>query len=139
MNSYKYNYIEANPVRTFSDLNLAFTKHPLTGDVTKKTNEEAIKQSMKTLLLIGNNEKPFHPEVSGGIYDLLFENIDPDYEFLLEDRIKQVLRSHEPRIEVRKVDVKVSADQNGFNVSIYFVIINTLEPVTLNLFLKTVR
>lgn len=139
-NPYQYSYVEHNPSRTYTDLNLSFVQHPLTKDVAKKTNAEAIKQSMKTLLLLGKNEKPFHPEISGGIYEMLFENIaESDLDIILKKRIRRVLSSFEPRVEIRSVKVNVNTDQNGLDVTVYFVIANTLEPVTLDLFLKTIR
>jgi predicted component of type VI protein secretion system len=95
---------------------------------------------MKSLIYLGKNEKPFHPEIGGGIYDFLFENIAEDHlDKILENRIKQVLSTYEPRAEIRGVNVQVSPERNGFEISVYFVVLNTLTPVTLDLFLKTVR
>lgn len=139
-NRYKYNYIESNPSRTYTDLNFSFAKHPITNDVAKKTNEEAIKQNLKSLIYLGKNEKPFHPEIGGGIYDFLFENIaEENLDVILEKKIHHVLSVYEPRAEIRGVSVKASTERNGFNISVYFVVLNTLSPVTLDMFLKTVR
>ena len=61
----------------FTDLDLNFHPNYLDGDVTFKINEEAVKRSLRNLILIRRYEKPFHPEITSGIQDLLFENPNP--------------------------------------------------------------
>ena len=58
--------------RQFSDLDLNFKPHPVTGDVPFSYDEESIKKSMKRLLFIEQYDKPFHPEIGAGINNLLF-------------------------------------------------------------------
>ncbi|MGA1048851.1 MAG: hypothetical protein ACO3UU_12655 [Minisyncoccia bacterium] len=50
----------ARNTRIFSDLDFNFTAHPVTKDVSRKYDENAIKQSLKNLLLTRNFERPFH-------------------------------------------------------------------------------
>lgn len=136
----KYDFIESNPSRDYSDLNFSFTKHPVSDDVTKKTNEEAIKQALKSLVLLGRGEKPFHPEIGGGVYDLLFENMDePGNEDYLKLRIEQVINAYEPRVELQGVQVENLYDQNAIAITIYFLIVNTLTPSSVDIFLKIAR
>ena len=45
----------------FSDLDLNFQRNPITKDVAMKLNEEAVKRSLKNLILLKRYEKPFHP------------------------------------------------------------------------------
>ena len=56
---------------TSSDLDINFDRNPLSGDVAMRRDEEAIKRSLKNLILLKRNEKPFHPEIYSGILDML--------------------------------------------------------------------
>lgn len=132
--------INTNPSRQYSDLNFTMTKHPVSKDIAKKTNEEAIKQAIKSLLLLRPKEKPFHPEVAGNIYGLLFENFDePGTSEILKLDIRAILAANEPRIEVQDVVIDSYPDQNSIEIRIYFVVINTLLPSSVDIFIKTVR
>jgi phage baseplate assembly protein W len=50
-------------VSKYSDFDLDFVAHPVTKDITKKLNENAIAQSIRNLLLTGHYERPFKPEL----------------------------------------------------------------------------
>ena len=58
--------------RGWVDLDLDFTKHPVTKDVVRKKDVAAVKRSLKHLLLLNKYDKFFHPEVDGGIQKYLF-------------------------------------------------------------------
>ena len=58
--------------REWSDLDLDFTKHPVTKDIVRKTNVEAVKRSVRNLILTNRYERPFHPEIDGGVTRHLF-------------------------------------------------------------------
>ena len=62
--------------RIYKDLNLIFSPHPNTKDVTKKTDIEVVKQSVKNLILTKHYERPFHPEIGSNVTDILFESND---------------------------------------------------------------
>ena len=50
----------------YKDLNLFFTPNPVTKDVSKVTDVQAIKRSVRNLVLLNPGEKPFHPEIGTG-------------------------------------------------------------------------
>ena len=64
-------------VRQYSDLDLFFTKKTVGSDVNKVTDIQAVKRSVRNLILLNAFEKPFHPEISSGVRDMLFENMTP--------------------------------------------------------------
>ena len=45
----------------YKDLNLFFTKHPMSSDVSKVTDVQAIKRSIRNLILTNKGERLFHP------------------------------------------------------------------------------
>ena len=129
----------ARNTRIFSDLDLNFTKHPVTGDITRRYDENAIKQSVKNLLLTRNFERPFHSEIGSPVRALLFELPGPMFTIMLQRAIIDVINNFEPRVEIIDVKVNDSIDANEVYVSLEFKIINTERPITLDLALERTR
>lgn len=125
--------------RTFSDLDLNFTKHPVTDDVALKFDENAIKQSVKNLIFTNHYEKPFHPEIGSEIRALLFEPFSPMLTHTMRQAIINTISNYEPRVRLIDVEVLASPDTNSLYVTIEFVIVNTIRPITLNLVLERSR
>ena len=106
----------------FSDLDLDFFPNPSTGDISKKTGTEAIKRSIKYILNLNFNEKPFMPSFGSNIRALLFEPLTPFTATLIENAVSACITSFEPRVELNKVVVTTDEERNGFNVSVQCVI-----------------
>lgn len=116
--------------RTYSDLDLTFTKKP-SGDVYKKTDAAAVKQAVKNLLLTTPGEKPFNPYFGGGLNDLLFELANDETNFLLTEYITAAIENFEPRAKLLSIVPNVTPDNNTARVKVEFQIVNTSEIVTL--------
>lgn len=116
--------------RTYSDLDLTFTKKP-SGDVYKKTDAAAVKQAVKNLLLTTPGEKPFNPYFGGGLNDLLFELANDETNFLLTEYITAAIENFEPRAKLLSIVPNVTPDNNTARVKVEFQIVNTSETVTL--------
>jgi len=125
--------------RLFSDLDLNFAPHPVTGDVTLRLDEAAIKQSIKNLLLIRHYEKPFHSEIGSPLNELLFEPITEITGLMTKRAIIDQISNFEPRIEIIDVEVISSEDQNSLYVNIIFKIVNTERPLSLDFVLERTR
>ena len=129
----------ARNTRTFTDLDLNFLAHPVTKDVTAKIDDEAIKASVRNLILTSNYEKPFHPEIGSPIKSLLFEPATPLLPVLIEKAIEQTIRNFEPRVQITNVIANLSADNNSIYVTVEFMIVNTTRPITVDLILYRTR
>ena len=129
----------ARNTRTFTDLDLNFFAHPVTKDVTTKVDEQAIKASVRNLILTSNYEKPFHPEIGSPIKSLLFEPATPLLPVLIQKAIQQTIKNYEPRVQLIDVIANLSADSNSIYVTVEFVIINTTRPITIDLLLNRTR
>ena len=125
--------------RTFSDLDLNFINHPVTGDVVLVYDETAIKRSVKNLVLTQNYERPFRSDIGSPIKSLLFDLTTPLLVISLKRAITDLIRNHEPRVNLTEVDVNVSIDTQSVYVSIYFTILNTITPIKLDLVLERTR
>ena len=125
--------------RKYSDINLLFSRHPSTGDVTKKTDVEAIKASVRNIIQTKNYERPFHPEIGCQVHGLLFENITPVVIQVMQRTIAQAIDKFEPRVTLNEVNINPQVDNNGILVDVYFTINNTQEPVVLSTTLTRIR
>ena len=119
----------ARNTRTFSDIDLTFAMHPVTKDVVRKYDEEAIKASVKNLVLTQNYERPFHSDIGSQVRGLLFEPATPMLSLLLQKAIGDTINSYEPRVNLISVTAKVAPDSNEVYVTILFKIINTRESI----------
>lgn len=129
----------ANTTRIFKDLDLMFTAHPVTGDIARKYDENAIKQAVKNLILTKNYERPFHNEIGSQVSALLFENATPMTKALLKKTITDVINNFEPRVDLIDVGVQFLEDNNSVGIEILFKIKNTFTPLAVNLVLERTR
>jgi phage baseplate assembly protein W len=125
--------------RIFSDLDLNFTAHPVTKDISRRFDENAIKDSIRNLILTRNFERPFHSELGSPIRALLFENSSPLLSMTLRRAIVDVINNFEPRVNLIDVEVVDSDDEHSLYVNISFKIINTDSPLSLDLVLERTR
>lgn len=125
--------------RTFSDLDLNFTAHPVTKDIVRRFDENAIKASVKNLLLTRNFERPFHSEIGSPIRALLFELPGPMFTVMMKRAIVDVINNFEPRVNIIDVLVNDSLDENAVYITLNFKIVNTERPITLDLALERTR
>lgn len=123
----------------YSDLDLDFMAHPTTGDVMKKTGLEAIKRSVRNLLLTNFYDRPFQSHIGSNALKLLFDNATPMTATFLNNAIRETLANYEPRIRVDDLEVKFDYDNNGYYVKLFFTVVNRNEPATITLFLERIR
>lgn len=128
----------------YSDLDLDFIAHPTTKDVVKKTGADAIKRSVRNLILTNFYDRPFRSYIGSSAQKILFDNINPLTATFLKNAIIEVINNFEPRVQLVNDDnngviVQVNADNNGYNVTISFVIVNRSEPVVVSFFLERLR
>ena len=125
--------------RSWSDLDLDFNAHPVTKDVLTKTDVEAVKRSVRNLILTNRYERPFQPEIDGGVTRHLFQLSTPSTKLDIKTAIQVAIANFEPRVQLIDVFVGGDLDRNGFDVTINFRVINVPEPVTIELFLERLR
>jgi phage baseplate assembly protein W len=126
-------------VEVYSDITTNFVSHPRTQDLVLLRNDEAVKRSIKNLILTNPGEKFFRPYLGTGIGASLFENMMPDTEFLLKERIIEIIENYEPRAELIDVIVKAYPDNNAYAVTISFSVNNDPTPTQLQMVLTRVR
>ena len=123
----------------YSDLDLDFAKNPLSLDVNVKTDVDAVKRSIKNLIIPGRYERLFQPDLSAGVSGLLFEQLTPVTKNTIETRIRQTIQKNEPRANLRNVQVLEDFDNNELKVTVDFTVVNISRPVNLEFTLRRLR
>jgi len=124
----------------FSDVNVSFTPHPVTGKLPVLKNADAVKRAVRNLILTNFGERPYEPLYGGNVRALLFENTDdPLLDSLIRSRIEAAIENYEPRAKVDRVVVDVKPDSNALVIKIRFTIVNERFPVDLEVAIERVR
>jgi len=126
-------------VRTYKDLDLNFTAHPVTTEVVKRTGNAAIIGALKNLLLTNLYEKPFQPNYGSRIRSLLFEDVSFITANVLRTEIELAITNFEPRVGVDAIKVEAQPEENRYAITLRFYINNVDAPVTVTMFLEKVR
>ena len=108
-------------VKQYRDLDLFFSKKT-NKDLNKVTDIEAVKRSVRNLILHNTFEKPFHPEIGGNVRGLLFENMTPMTSAVIARKIEDTINNFEPRARLVGVKAQPDRDLNGYVVSVFFML-----------------
>ena len=114
--------------RSFKDISLSFTKHPVTNDVTVQKNEDAIKKSVVNLCRTRINERFFNDLLGTSIEDSLFETNLNDITSFLEREISVLLKNFEPRIALTNVIVESLVDSHELQIRVEYEITGLQFP-----------
>jgi len=123
---------------TYKDLDLSMNIHPVTGDLLTKNDDEAIKQSVTTLVMTSMYERTFHPEKGCQVHGLLFEIDDIITHLVMEQTIRNTLKEYEPRVDVTEITVS-SDDKNGIEIMIHYKILSYRKDAKVTLLLNRIR
>ena len=133
------NNIDRN-VRQWRDLDLFFQKKASTKDVNRVTDVQAVKRSVRNLVLLNHFEKPFHPEIGSGVRGMLFEPMTPLIAVILTQHIEDVIENFEPRARLVGVKSKPDLDRNAYELTVEFYVVNApTELVQLDVLLERLR
>ena len=127
-------------VRQWTDLDLFFGKKSTSKDISKVTDIQAVKRSIRNLVLTNFYEKPFHPEIGCGVRGLLFELMDPLTSYAIAKQIEITVENFEPRARLIGVRANPDLDRNEYEVTLEFYVVNApTELVDLTIFLERLR
>tara|TARA_A200000113_G_scaffold195948_1_gene186705 strand:+ start:1213 stop:1659 length:447 start_codon:yes stop_codon:yes gene_type:complete len=126
--------------RIYRDLDLFFGKKGTDSDVSVVEDIQAVKRSVRNLVLLNEYEKPFHPEIHGGVRDMLFENMTPIVANVIARKVEDVINNFEPRARLVSVRAIPNLDNNAYEISISFYVVNApTELVDLSIMLERIR
>ena len=123
----------------YSDFYTNLNVHPQNRRLAKYTNEEAVKRSIRNLILTDKYDRPFQPEIGCRVRSLLFENMSDIIVDEIKKAIRETIETYEPRARVLDVIVRTNELRQSYDVYIYFEVINNVNPVTINITLYRAR
>jgi len=127
-------------VRQYSDLDLFFSRKSSDSDISKVTDIQAVKRSIRNLVLLNPYEKPFHPEIAGGVREMLFELMTPITAQIIAQQVENVINNFEPRARLVGVRVQPDLDRNIYELTIEFYVVNApTELVDMSVMLERLR
>ena len=114
--------------RSFKDISLSFSPHPVTKDLPILKNENAIVRSVRNLVQTIPTERFFNSSIGSDVQDSLFGFVDFGTASLIEDQILTVVTNFEPRVENLEVEVEPQMDNNSFGVIVRFDVVGQEFP-----------
>ena len=134
----KTNTINSATKESYTDVDIMFTAHPVSKDVTTKKDADAVKSSVRNILLTNNYERPFKPNFGANLRGQLFELQGIGAKRKIIGDIKEALYALEPR--VRNVQVAIGENnRNNVDVMVKYDIINGLGKDSLDFTVNRVR
>lgn len=125
--------------KQYSDLDLSLTLHPDFHDIIPLLDTDAVKASVKNLILTNFLERPFQPKVGSNLRGLLFEPADRFTIIAIKEGIRNVLARYEPRVDQVTIQIQDNADNNRYDITLGFRIISVNQSVNMTIYLSRVR
>lgn len=92
----------------YIDVNMDLVRNPFNNDVSKAIDLNSIQQAVLSVVLTSKGEKPFDSDYGVGVYNLMFENLEPEDIGNLASEIERQLLKYEPRVRFEEVIVNQS-------------------------------
>ena len=121
----------------FTDLDLNFVAHPLTGDITTKKDADAIKRAVKNIVLTNHYERPFKPNFGSNLRSMLFELGTPRAHVRIRQAIIEELDILEPRIRVQ--NLTLNQMENEVIITLFYTIVGGAETQSIDFSVRRVR
>ena len=125
--------------KRWSDLDLDFTAHPNTGQLSMKRDEQAFIRSVRYILLTNFYERPFHPEIGSNVRAMLFEPMTPLIALNLQRKVQEVLVNFEPRARLVQIIAQPDIDRNRYGLQISFYVIGVPQIQVVESYLERLR
>ena len=123
----------------YSDFDIKFDAHPISGKIKLLNDNDAISQALKILILTDKYERLMQPNIFTDVRATLFENFTSSTALILDDFIRNATRNHERRANILKLEIFQRDDYNEIGIKLYYNGINASNPVVVTLFLRKLR
>lgn len=126
-------------INLYSDFRKDLALSPISNDLARINDEEAVKESLRNLLMTEPGERLMQPYIGAGLRGLLFENMTPATMHVIRERVVDTIETYEPRAELIDVNVTSEIDDYTVRISVQFYIQNRLQPISLDVILERTR
>ena len=107
----------------FKDISAVFEVNPLNDDLIVLRNSNAIARSIRNIIFTSRGDKPFNPSFGSRVSELLFDPMDQITTLAIKTEIEETIKNFEPRVNLKRVQVNPSYDDNEYSVVINYEII----------------
>lgn len=126
--------------RRYSDLDLSLYLSSATKkDIVPLVDLDAVKNSVRNILLANQYDRPFQPYLAAGLRNFLFEPADQFTKSAIKQNIVHALTKYEPRINDINVDIQYEETEDRYNITVNFNVISVSKRTDLRLFLIRIR
>jgi len=122
--------------RKIYDLDLSFSANPNTGDITKLVNFNAIRRSIKMVMKSNLLDKPFDEGFPSIGDQLLFETVSSADIPIIESRLYNAVERSRLNVDIRKLEINLAKDKNGFEITITYSLKNDQLVDTFDTFIS---
>ena len=122
----------------YSDLDLSFLRISK-NDIVPLTDIDAVKASVRNILLTNHGDRPFQPYLGANLRALLFEPADQFTIFAIHEDIRFALSKFEPRIDQIRIRVDFNESSSQYTVSLTFQVIAPNQNVDMVIRLERIR
>ena len=122
----------------YADLDIMFSANPISGDITTKKDSDAVKRSVKNILLTNHYERPFKPNFGANLRAMLFELDGIGAKKRIKKNIIKTLSILEPRIGSIRVEIS-ETESNNIDVRVSYIIRNGLNQSSVDFKVSRVR
>ena len=128
-------------INPFKDISLSFGRNKVTDDLLLKKDDAAVKQAVQNIILTNKGERLYDDQYGSNVRSYLFEPLDLATSSSIADEISGALGRYEPRIRITQLLVEPDFANNGFEVTLEFVIQgrSDLPPRSIEFFLNRTR
>jgi len=125
--------------KVYTDFDISFYRNPFTSTISTKIGAEAIKQSIRNIILTNKGERPFEPNFGSNLRRYLFENFSLITKDQIETEIRTAINTFEPRVIIAELDVKEFQERNAINIHLVVLIKQIKERATIDFLVKRLR
>jgi phage baseplate assembly protein W len=122
----------------YSDIFMNLNVNPGNNQLARHINENAVKRSIRNLILTNVGER-FFSNIGCKIRSFLFEQISPVTAEGIKSAVTETIETHERRVTLIDVIVTPDYQQDLYTVTIVFGLINIQDSIKMEVRLNRIR
>lgn len=126
-----------NPI--YTDFDLKMEPNDFTNDIPPLINTQAVKRSIRHLFMLNKYDIPFNLTGNNMLKSMLFEPVLGVTAGNIQSQAEWLIKNYEPRVQLKKVEVNVTPDESGYEITVYFRVISLNLEDRIDIFLQRVR
>lgn len=88
------------------------------------TTKEQLKSNLRNYFMTNPGERYMNPLFGGGLRDIVFENLEQRTFDIVRQRVQADLKTYFPNVQINKLDVFGTPDENILMVSMTYNVVN---------------